>query len=75
MPEFVERIWPFVSQYPLLFLGSGLVLATLCWKQPRQVLRVLLIIGVLCVIAYLLSAVTHFAVSSFEIKTQLVGKP
>jgi len=75
MAETAAQIWEFVRQYPLLFLGSSIVLATFAWRQPRQAMKMLLVVGTLCVIVYFGIALTHFVFSGVEMKTQMVGKP
>jgi uncharacterized membrane protein YwzB len=58
----------------LIGLGIGAVVLFLFWKQPRQTMKLVLILLVLVALGYLVSGIIDFAMDSAIVKERAIEK-
>jgi len=74
MHAFMTGIWTWIVSNPLIGLGIGAVVLFLFWKQPRQTMKLVLILLVLVALGYLVSGIIDFAMDSAIVKERAIEK-
>jgi ABC-type Fe3+-siderophore transport system permease subunit len=74
MHSFMTSIWTWVMSNPLIGLGLGLVVVFLLWKQPRQTMKLVMILLALVALGYLVSGIIDFTMGSALVKERVIDK-
>jgi hypothetical protein len=74
MHAIMTGIWTWVMANPLVGLGLGLVIVFLLWKQPRQTMKLVMILLALVALGYLVSGIIDFTMGSALVKERVIDK-
>ena len=74
MHAFMTGILAWLMVNPVVALGIGVVVALMLWRQPRQTLKLALIILVLVGLGYLVSGIIDFTMGSAVVKERMIEK-
>ncbi|MBU4526364.1 MAG: hypothetical protein KUA37_05675 [Desulfomicrobium sp.] len=74
MHAFITGLWTWIATNPLIGLGILAVAAFLFWKQPRQTMKLVLILLVLVALGYLVLGIIDFAMDSAIVKERAIEK-
>ncbi|MDO9583980.1 MAG: hypothetical protein Q7J24_12855 [Desulfomicrobium sp.] len=74
MHAFITGLWTWIETNPLIGLGIGAVAAFLFWKQPRQTMKLVLILLVLVALGYIVSGIVDFTMGSALVKERAMEK-
>jgi len=74
MHAFMTGIWGWLMANPIAALGIGVVVALMLWRQPRQTMKLGLIILVLVGLGYLVSGIVDFTMGSAVVKERMIEK-
>lgn len=74
MHAFMTGIWTWIASNPLIGLGFGAVALFMLWKQPRQTMKLVVILLVLVALGYLVSGIIDFTMGSALVKERVIEK-
>ncbi len=74
MHAFMMGLWTWLASNPLVGLGLGAVAVFLFWKQPRQTMKLVIILLVLVALGYLVSGIIDFTMGSALVKEGAMEK-
>lgn len=74
MHAFMTGIWAWIASNPLIGLGIGAVVLLLFWKQPRQTMKLVLMLLALVAVGYLVLGIIDFAMDSALVKERAMEK-
>lgn len=74
MHAFMTGIWAWVASNPLIGLGIGAVVVFLFWRQPRQTIKLVVILLALVALGYLVSGIIDFTMGSALVKERVMEK-
>lgn len=74
MHAFMTGIWTWVASNPLIGLGIGAVVVLLLWKQPRQTMKLVVILLALVALGYAVSGIVDFTMGSALVKERVLEK-
>lgn len=74
MHAFMTGIWIWVLNNPLIGMGIGAVVLLMLWKQPRQTMKLALLLLALVALGYLVSGIIDFAMDSALVKERAMEK-
>lgn len=74
MHAFMTGIWTWIASNPLIGLGLGAVALFMLWKQPRQTMKLVVILLVLVALGYLVSGIIDFTMGSALVKERAMEK-
>jgi hypothetical protein len=74
MHAIMTGIWTWVMSNPLIGLGLGAVVVFLFWKQPRQTMKLVMILFALVALGYLVSGIIDFTMGSALVKERVIDK-
>ena len=74
MHAFMTGIWTWVASNPLIGLGIGAVVVFLFWRQPRQTIKLVVILLALVALGYLVSGIIDFTMGSALVKERVMEK-
>ena len=74
MHAFMTGILAWLMANPIAALGIGVVVALMLWRQPRQTMKLGLIILVLVGLGYLVSGIIDFTMGSAAVKESGIQK-
>lgn len=74
MHAFMTGIWAWVASNPLIGLGIGAVVVFLFWRQPRQTMKLVVILLALVALGYLVSGIIDFTMGSALVKERVMEK-
>jgi hypothetical protein len=74
MHAVMTGIWTWVLNNPLIGLGIGAVVLLMLWKQPRQTMKLALLLLALVALGYLVAGIADFAMDSALVKERAMEK-
>lgn len=74
MHAFMTGIWTWIASNPLIGLGLGAVALFMLWKQPRQTMKLVVILLALVALGYLVSGIIDFTMGSALVKERAMEK-
>ncbi len=74
MHAVMTGIWTWVLNNPMIGLGIGAVVLLMLWKQPRQTMKLALLLLALVALGYLVAGIADFAMDSALVKERAMEK-